>query len=377
MLVRERRARPSSTGSTAARAPAARLARERALSADADHRRRRHGRRPRARRDRAGAWREVSLATDIECLLVGDERRIQAVLEGVSYNPEHIAHPARARRDRHGRGPARGGARRSDDASLLVARPRRRRRARRRGGVGRQHRAPACSPARAASRCCRGIRRAALASVYPRQTEYPGQDRLALLLDVGATVRCEADELVQFALMGSAYARRISKVPSPRVGLLNMGREATKGGDVLVEAHRRLRALPSVNFVGNVEGNDLVRGRADVIVCEGLARQRRAEAASRASPRSFDDLAQRARRSSGSRGGSGCGSCRRASSACARSPTTRSTAARRSSGSSSSSSSATGARSARAIANAVKVAAKAVRDRVPAEIADARRAAAR
>jgi glycerol-3-phosphate acyltransferase PlsX len=60
-----------------------------------------------------------------------------------------------------------------------------------------------------------GVKRAALACVHPRMTEYPGQDPLALLLDVGATVRCEADELLQFALMGSAYARRISKVPNP------------------------------------------------------------------------------------------------------------------------------------------------------------------
>src|SRR5207249_6041127 len=119
-------------------------------------------------------------------------------------------------------------------------------------------------------RLLRGIRRAALASVYPRQREQRGQDALALLLDVGATVRCEAEQLVHFALMGSAYARRISKVASPAVGLMKMGSEEMKGGEVLVEAHRRLRQLPVVNFVGNVEGNDLVRGRADVIVCEGL-----------------------------------------------------------------------------------------------------------
>jgi glycerol-3-phosphate acyltransferase PlsX len=119
-------------------------------------------------------------------------------------------------------------------------------------------------------RLIRGIRRAALASVYPRQREHPAQDRLALLLDVGATVRCEAEELVQFALMGSAYARRVSKVASPAVGLLNMGAEPMKGGETLTEAHRRLRERPGVNFVGNLEGNELVRGRADVIVCEGF-----------------------------------------------------------------------------------------------------------
>src|SRR5436309_901307 len=119
-------------------------------------------------------------------------------------------------------------------------------------------------------RLLKGIRRAALASVYPRHTEYTGQDPLALMLDVGATIRCESEELVQFALMGSAYARRISKVPSPRVALLNMGVEGTKGGETLVAAYRRLRRMPALNFVGNVEGNDLARGRADVVVCEGL-----------------------------------------------------------------------------------------------------------
>jgi glycerol-3-phosphate acyltransferase PlsX len=90
------------------------------------------------------------------------------------------------------------------------------------------------------------------------------------MLDVGATIRCEANELEQFALMGSAYARRISKVTSPTVGLLNMGSEEMKGGEILVEAHRRLRERKQINFVGNLEGHELVRGRADVIVCEGL-----------------------------------------------------------------------------------------------------------
>jgi glycerol-3-phosphate acyltransferase PlsX len=70
--------------------------------------------------------------------------------------------------------------------------------------------------------------------------------------------------------MGSAYARRISKVPEPRVGLLNMGSEEGKGGESLVAAHRRLRQQAALQFVGNVEGHELVRGRADVIVCEGL-----------------------------------------------------------------------------------------------------------
>jgi len=210
---------------------------------------------------------QVSLSTDIECLVVGDERRIQAVLESVSYNPEHISilHCG----DAIGMAEDPREAIKRRDTSLMV-------------GIRAvaEGRAEAMVSAGNTGACVlgcakhfrllRGIRRAALASVYPRQQEKPGQDRFALLLDVGATIRCEADELVQFAIMGSAYARRVSKVASPAVGLLNMGSEETKGGEILVEAHRRLRLLPSINFVGNVEGNDLVRGKADVIVCEGL-----------------------------------------------------------------------------------------------------------
>jgi len=210
---------------------------------------------------------EVSLTTDIECLVVGDERRIQTVLEGVSYNPEHIA--ILHCRDAIGMGEDPREAIKRRDTSLMV-------------GIRAvaEGRAEAMVSAGNTGACVlgcakhfrllRGIRRAALASVYPRQQEKPGQDRFALLLDVGATIHCEADELVQFAIMGSAYARRVSKVASPAVGLLNMGSEETKGGEILVDAHRRLRLLPSINFVGNVEGNDLVRGKADVIVCEGL-----------------------------------------------------------------------------------------------------------
>jgi glycerol-3-phosphate acyltransferase PlsX len=210
---------------------------------------------------------EVSVGTDIDCLLVGDEARIQTVLEQGPYNPERIA-ILHARETIGMDEDAHEAVRAKRDASLLMA-----------IRAVADGRADAVVSAGNTGACVLGaaryfqllpgVRRAALACVHPRMTEYPGQDPLALLLDVGATVHCEADELVTFALMGGAYARRISKVPSPRVGLLNMGTEDTKGGPALVEANRRLRAQPGIGFVGNVEGNDLVRGSADVIVCEG------------------------------------------------------------------------------------------------------------
>ncbi len=210
----------------------------------------------------------VSTTTDIETLLVGDEARFQAILDRVPYNPEHLAIVPAASVIGMAEDPHEA-VRTRKDSSLLVA-----------IRAAAEGRADAVVSAGNTGACVLGaarhfgllpgIRRAALASVYPRQTEHEGQDRMALLLDVGATVRCEADELVQFALMGGAYARRISKLAEPRIGLLNMGEEEMKGGPALVEAHRRLRRQTAVNFVGNVEGNDLVRGKADVIVCEGL-----------------------------------------------------------------------------------------------------------
>lgn len=211
---------------------------------------------------------EVSLSTDIQCVLVGNEREVQKILSGVAYNPENIDIVHASEVIGMGEDP-RDAVRRKRNASLLAAVELVER--------GRSEAVVSAGNTGAAVLACaqhfpmiHGVRKAALASVYPRQIEYPGQDYLALLLDVGATIRLESIELVHLALMGSAYARRVSKVVEPRVGLLNMGREENKGGEVLAEAHRRLRKLPTVNFVGNVEGQELLTGRADVVVCEGL-----------------------------------------------------------------------------------------------------------
>ncbi len=116
-----------------------------------------------------------------------------------------------------------------------------------------------------------GIRRAALCAVYPtRQTRGQKQDPFALMLDVGATVDATAEDLVAFAVMGSAYARIISKNERPVVALLSNGTEANKGPARVVEAHERLRKADAVNFIGNVEGVDIPRGTADVVVCDGF-----------------------------------------------------------------------------------------------------------
>lgn len=115
-----------------------------------------------------------------------------------------------------------------------------------------------------------GVERAALAAVYPTKERRGNPDRFALMLDVGATVRCSATDLLFFGYMGHAYASRISKVTRPSIGLLNMGKEESKGGEVLSTAHRLMKEDAVLNFVGNIEGNDIPMGVCDVVVCEGL-----------------------------------------------------------------------------------------------------------
>ncbi|HZS35205.1 MAG TPA: phosphate acyltransferase PlsX [Polyangia bacterium] len=115
-----------------------------------------------------------------------------------------------------------------------------------------------------------GVRRAPLAAVYPTEIRRGEKDDpFSLILDVGATLDVSAEDLVSFALMGSAYAARISKNPRPRVALLSNGAEAGKGPPEIVEAHQLLTQSTELNFVGNVEGVDIPRGSADVIVCGG------------------------------------------------------------------------------------------------------------
>ena len=90
-----------------------------------------------------------------------------------------------------------------------------------------------------------------------------------LLLDAGANVDSDANNLVQFATMGGIYAERVLGVERPRIGLLNIGEEDEKGDAVSREAHQLLRRS-GLNFVGNVEGNEIIRHAADVVVCDGF-----------------------------------------------------------------------------------------------------------
>jgi glycerol-3-phosphate acyltransferase PlsX len=109
-----------------------------------------------------------------------------------------------------------------------------------------------------------GVDRPALATPMPTSKGNP-----CVLLDVGANVDCKPHNLAQFAVMGEIYARSVLKISEPRVGLLSIGEEESKGNDLTHEAFPLLKDLP-IHFIGNVEGRDIFSGEADVIVCDGF-----------------------------------------------------------------------------------------------------------
>ncbi len=216
-----------------------------------------------------GAAQLTTQSKNVHALLVGDREQIEAALNKIRHSGERVAihhaptfvtmidKPARALEDK-------------PDASILSA-----------ARLVADGQADALVSAGNTGACvlaCAktfklipGIRRAALAAVYPTQ-QFHGtkQDPFSLILDVGATVDATADDLVAFAVMGAAYARIISKNPSPSVALLSNGTEPTKGPPRVVEAHQKLAMLKDLRFIGNVEGVDIPKGTADVIACDGF-----------------------------------------------------------------------------------------------------------
>ncbi|MSQ27157.1 MAG: phosphate acyltransferase PlsX [Dehalococcoidia bacterium] len=109
-----------------------------------------------------------------------------------------------------------------------------------------------------------GVERPALTSVFPTV------NGRCLILDVGANADCRASQLLQFGVMGSAYMQSALGVTNPRVGLLSIGEEATKGNQLTLEAHQLLKQS-GLNFIGNVEGKDIPVGVADVVVTDGFS----------------------------------------------------------------------------------------------------------
>ncbi|MDB9496213.1 phosphate acyltransferase PlsX [Spirulina major CS-329] len=112
----------------------------------------------------------------------------------------------------------------------------------------------------------KGIDRPAIGAIFP--TLLPGKS--AIILDVGANVDSRPKYLEQFGLMGSVYSQCALGVENPKIGLLNIGEEPSKGNELALRAHELLAANTAINFVGNAEGRDVLSGQFDVIVCDGF-----------------------------------------------------------------------------------------------------------
>ena len=108
-----------------------------------------------------------------------------------------------------------------------------------------------------------GVKRPAIGSFLPHESG------VCLLLDVGSNVDCKPIHLLQFGMMGSIFMNHIIGLDSPRVGLLNIGEEATKGTEIIQKAYQLLKKS-TLNFMGNIEGRDILKGGADVVVCDGF-----------------------------------------------------------------------------------------------------------
>lgn len=115
-----------------------------------------------------------------------------------------------------------------------------------------------------------GVKRAAIGTVFPTLKEDKTKSPYSVVMDVGANITNSPDDLVHYAYMGTTYLKEVFNFDNPSVGLLNIGAESHKGNDTMKGAHKLLSSRKDINFIGNVEGNDITNGKADVIVSEGL-----------------------------------------------------------------------------------------------------------
>lgn len=199
---------------------------------------------------------------DCEILLVGDQERIETELarhSDQSRNRISIVHAP----DRivAGEAPA-ASVRRKPDSSIVV-------------GVKLQKEGQADAFVSAGStgavmaasllflRTLAGVDRPAIGTVLPTS------GRSTLLLDAGANVDCKPHHLLQFAHLGHIYAQDLLGVDNPRVGLLNIGEEPEKGNELAVESYKLLEGS-DLNFIGNIEGREIIRGGCDVLICDGF-----------------------------------------------------------------------------------------------------------
>lgn len=209
----------------------------------------------------AGAIEAAREWSDTTVILVGDSARIEAILGNVKLANLEVRHASeKIESDDE---PVKA-VRRKKDASMVVA-----------GRMVREKEADAMISAGNTGALMtmgvlvvgrmKGISRPALAPMIPT---LDGKGMLAL--DLGANMDSSAEELMQYAIMGSIYRKQVEGIAKPRVGLLNVGTEAMKGNELTKAAYALLEQAP-IHFVGNVESREVLNGPCDVLVCDGFA----------------------------------------------------------------------------------------------------------
>lgn len=196
---------------------------------------------------------------DAEVILVGDESRIRPLLTGPAAGDVRVVHaPESVAMDQHPSQAIRSHEKSSLGVAINLVRD---------GGadavVSAGNSGAFLAIALIRLRTIEGIARPAIATVLP------ALHGPSVMLDAGANVDCRPEWLEQFGIMGSAYARAVLKIENPRVAILSVGEERTKGNQQVIEAAKRLDSAP-VNFIGNIEGKDVLYNAADVIVADGF-----------------------------------------------------------------------------------------------------------
>lgn len=198
----------------------------------------------------------------VEVLLVGDRQQIEAVMPQRTLSQLEIV-PSEGTIEMHEE--PLSGIKRKPKASINVAMDLVKQK-RADAVVSAGHSGAAMAAALLRLGRLRGIDRPAIGAVFPTIIA----NKPVLVLDVGANVDCRPKFLEQFALMGTIYSQYVLGIEDPKVGLLNIGEEESKGNDLAVRTHQMLQENSQISFVGNAEGRDVLSGRFDVIVCDGF-----------------------------------------------------------------------------------------------------------
>lgn len=212
------------------------------------------------------ALRALQAHEDLSLILVGDEQQINALLVGVSAKLQQRVEILHTNVCVEDESKPESVLRKSKDSSMFLS-----------VNLVKEARADACVSAgntgalllagRHLLKTIPGISKPAIIANIPLYAE----QRHAYILDVGANVNSEANELHEFAIMGSILASAVDKIEQPRVALLNVGHEEHKGTAQIRDAAKLIEQTDSLNFIGYIEGNEIFSNKADVVVCDGFA----------------------------------------------------------------------------------------------------------